>query len=95
MNEGIESKHSEATPVQPLRHSVERAVEHYLRQLEGEQVTNLYQFVLAEMEQPLLTTVMRSVNGNQSRASQILGISRGTLRKKLAAYQIDSSRRST
>lgn len=50
--------------------------------------------VLAEMEAPLLRAVMRYTNWNQSRAAKLLGISRGTLRKKLATYQIeDASRR--
>ncbi len=49
--------------------------------------------VLAEMEVPLLRVVMRYTKNNQSKAAKILGLSRGTLRKKLAIYQIDESRR--
>jgi Fis family transcriptional regulator len=44
--------------------------------------------VLAEVERPLLACVLEKVGGNQSRAAQVLGISRSTLRKKLAHYHI-------
>ncbi len=74
---------------QPFRQCVVEAVSGYLQQIEEEQVCHLYRLVLSEMEQPLLETVMRHVNGNQSQASQLLGISRSTLRKKLSTYQIE------
>ena len=45
--------------------------------------------VLDEVEQPLLEVVMRHCGGNQTRAAQILGINRGTLRKKLQQYHLD------
>ncbi len=61
----------------------------YLTQLEGKIPDNLYPLVLVEMEVPLLKTVMQFTNGNQSRAAKVLGLSRGTLRKKLALYEID------
>ncbi|MGB0360224.1 MAG: helix-turn-helix domain-containing protein, partial [Endozoicomonas sp.] len=37
-------------------------------------------------EAPLLETVMTYVKGNQTRASVLLGLNRGTLRKKLKQY---------
>jgi Fis family transcriptional regulator len=46
----------------------------------------LYELVLGEVEPPLLRTVMEYTRGNQSRAAEILGINRGTLRKKLKTY---------
>lgn len=69
--------------------SVQQALQHYFAKLDGEQPANVYQMVLAEMEVPLLKTVMRYTNSNQSKAAKILGLSRGTLRKKLAIYQIE------
>ena len=52
-------------------------------------INGLYQMVISETEQPLLETVMLQTRGNQSKAAQILGISRSTLRKKLAQYDLD------
>ena len=45
--------------------------------------------MLAEVERPLLESVMTHARGNQSHAAEYLGISRSTLRKKLKLYQID------
>jgi Fis family transcriptional regulator len=70
----------------PLKVCVERALEAYFERLDGEPATNLYGLVLEEVERPLLETVMRHACGNQSRAAEMLGVNRGTLRKKLKQY---------
>ena len=74
---------------QPLRKCVEVAMEHYFKLLEGERPSGLYQMVLAEVEKPLLETVMRHARGNQSQAAEFLGISRSSLRKKLKHYGLE------
>ena len=66
-----------------LRDHVEHAMRSYFANLNGEQVTNVYDMVLAEIEGPLLEVVLEYTRGNQTRASEILGLNRGTLRKKL------------
>jgi len=71
---------------QPLHDSVRQALESYFAQLKGQPPTNLYELVLAEVEVPLLEAVMEYTKGNQSRAAILLGLSRGTLRKKLKIY---------
>ncbi len=73
---------------QTLRHSVEQALRNYFAHLEGAEVTDVYQMVLSEIEAPLLETVMAHVRGNQTRASELLGLNRGTLRKKLKQYDL-------
>ena len=65
---------------------VRSAVESYFRDLNGHAPGNLYEMVIAEVERPLLQTVMQQVHGNQTRAAKMLGINRSTLRKKLAQY---------
>jgi Fis family transcriptional regulator len=45
--------------------------------------------VLSEMENPLLKVVLQYARGNQSKAAEILGINRSTLRKKLAKYGLN------
>lgn len=74
---------------QSFASSVQHSLQNYIAQLDGEEPAELYGMVLAEMEVPLLKVIMRYTHGNQSKAAKILGISRGTLRKKLAIYQID------
>lgn len=71
---------------QPLHDSVRQALENYLSQLNGELPSNLYELILAEVEAPLMDAVMEYTKGNQSRAAIVLGLSRGTLRKKLKMY---------
>lgn len=78
-----------AQSTQPLRASVETALHNYFAQLGEATPNNLYELVLAEVEAPLLEVVLRQTRGNQTKAAQMLGLSRGTLRKKLKQYNLD------
>jgi Fis family transcriptional regulator len=71
---------------QPLASAVETALTRYLKDLDGDRPSDLYEMVLCEVEKPLLRTVLQFTRGNQSLAAQILGLNRSTLRKKLAKY---------
>jgi len=74
------------TPNQSLRACVESTMENYFRHLDGQAVSDVYNMVLAEIEAPLLEVVMKNTRQNQTKASEILGLNRGTLRKKLKQY---------
>jgi len=74
---------------EPLCEYVRIALEKYFSQLNGHAGDGLYKMVITEVEKPLLETVLRHAGSNQTRAAQILGISRGTLRKKIAHYGLD------
>ena len=71
---------------QSLKALVRGAVERYFDELQDAPVTGLYDVVLEQVEEPLLQTVMERHGGNQTRAAEVLGMSRGTLRKKLIRY---------
>ena len=71
---------------QPIRRGVTSALELYLDDLNGHDVNDLYHVVMSEVEPAILDVVMQHVESNQSHAAEILGISRGTLRKKLKQY---------
>ncbi len=76
-----------ATPAgKPLRKLTEDALRTYFKNLNGHNPGDLYGLVLREVEQPLFKAVLEHTGGNQSRAADILGINRGTLRKKLKSY---------
>lgn len=75
--------------VGPIRACVSEALASYFETLKGHDCDGLYKLVLAEVEIPLLEAVMRHCGGNQTRAAQMLGINRGTLRKKLQQYGLD------
>jgi Fis family transcriptional regulator, factor for inversion stimulation protein len=70
----------------PLRQSIDDALARYFHDLDGTEPSDLYNMVLQETEYPLLKRVMDYTGGNQSRASDILGINRSTLRKKLRSH---------
>ena len=69
-----------------LRQEVKRAMARYFMQLDGQAPSELYQLVMNEVEAPLLEVVMQQADNNQSKAATMLGINRGTLRKKLKQY---------
>lgn len=75
-----------STTQNTLRNSVKETMDAYLKQLDGHSAGQLYNMFLQEVETPLLETVMAYVRGNQSKAAELLGINRGTLRKKLKMY---------
>ncbi len=78
--------------VPSLRDAVTTAVRTYLDELDGQVSTDVYQMVLAEVEAPLLEEIMAYTRNNQTRASLMLGLNRGTLRKKLKQYNLLSAR---
>ncbi|MFQ6004003.1 MAG: DNA-binding transcriptional regulator Fis [Woeseia sp.] len=72
----------------PLRKHTEEALNRYIASLNGDRPGDLYDLVLGEVEEPLFKVVMDYTHGNQSQAAGILGINRGTLRKKLKIYSL-------
>ena len=71
-----------------LSHQVSKSMRKYFKELDGERASDIYNMVLKEVELPLLEIGMRECNDNQSKASQILGINRGTLRTKLKEHKL-------
>ncbi len=69
-----------------LRSDVEKAMQQYFANLGDESASDLYQLVLHEIEGPLLEATLRHCGSNQSKASILLGLNRGTLRKKLKQH---------
>lgn len=74
--------HSQA----PLRSHVEQVVRAYFAALGDDMPTDLYALILQEVEAPLLQVVLEQTRGNQTKCAQVLGLNRGTLRKKLKTY---------
>ena len=72
----------------PLHEHTEDALNVYFANLNGDSPGDLYDLVIGEVERPLFKAVMDYTDGNQSQAACILGINRGTLRKKLKTYAL-------
>ena len=77
---------SSASSPPSLRGCVEQAMENYFQNLDGQPVSDVYDMVMTEVEAPLLEIVLKYTRHNQTKAAQVLGLNRGTLRKKLKQY---------
>ena len=71
-----------------ISESIRRTLDRYFRDLDGELPSGIYDMVLKTVERPMLETVMRQADGNQTLAADMLGINRNTLRKKLNEHQL-------
>ena len=69
-----------------LSDNIEMLLDQYFTDLAGESPGNLYNLVVSNVEKPLLLYVMNYAEGNQSKAAEILGLNRNTLRKKLKTH---------
>nr|WP_197495992.1 helix-turn-helix domain-containing protein [Acidihalobacter yilgarnensis] len=85
----ITCRHGRCACAPPLSDAVRISLEHYFQALDGHEPSDLYRLVLAEVERPLLEAVLIQCRGNQCRAASYLGISRGTLRKKLLDHGLN------
>lgn len=76
------------TAQEPLRVHVERVVRQYFAMLGDDVPTDLYDLILKQVEEPLLSVALEQTRGNQTKCAKILGLNRGTLRKKLKTYDL-------
>jgi len=74
------------TQDQGLQDLVYDLVTRFLAENKSKSISDLYDMILSEVEPPLLQAVMEKRRGNQLQAARMLGISRGTIRKKLQRY---------
>ncbi|HVC12795.1 MAG TPA: helix-turn-helix domain-containing protein [Burkholderiales bacterium] len=71
-----------------LADAVKRSLERYFKDMDGERPTAIYDMVLKNIERPMIETVLRYAEGNQTLAAEMLGINRNTLRKKMQLLRI-------
>ena len=68
---------------------VREAVNDYFKDLDGEEPScGVYDMVMNCVEKPLIETVLHQAGGNQTRAAELLGLNRNTLRKKIQQHRI-------
>ena len=83
-----ESK-TEACRENELSTTVRKVMRQYFKDLDGEKASGIYDMVVAAVEKPMLEVVMFQAQGNQTRAAELLGLNRNTLRKKLQQHGLD------
>ena len=69
-----------------LANAVKHAIETYFKDLEGEKAHGIYSMVIDSVEKTLIGDILKRSNGNQSEATQKLGINRNTLRAKMKKF---------
>ena len=69
-----------------LKQVVKDTLRNYFSNIGNEQPVDFYFILLEEIERPLLEVLINHTHYNQVKMAHILGISRGTLRKKLKQY---------
>ena len=74
--------------ISQLSHAVKHSIRRYLYELDGTLPNDMYSLVLRQIERPLFEAILEHTKGNQSRAAEMLGLNRGTLRKKLRSYDL-------
>ncbi len=74
--------------------SVERHLQRYFSaHNEGLPPSGLYERIITEVEKPIINISLRATNGNQIKASKLLGLNRNTLRKKIRELGIITGRK--
>ncbi len=71
-----------------LSGAITESLDDYFMHLDGEPPHAIYEMVLGCVEKPMLEYVLHKVGGNQSKAAEMLGLNRNTLRKKMALYHL-------
>ena len=69
-----------------LKELVRKHIDQYLEQLDGEIPQDLYDLVISQVEHALLEATLYQSSNNQSKAAEMLGISRGTLRTRMKLF---------
>ena len=72
-----------------LSNAVNESLEDYFTHLDGQPPHAIYDMVLGCVEKPMLEFILNKVGCNQSKAAEILGLNRNTLRKKMAEYNLN------
>jgi Fis family transcriptional regulator len=69
-----------------IAHCVRTAIDGYFQDLDGEEPSAIYEMVIGCIERPLIRAVLQQAAGNQTRAAEMLGLNRHTLRKKMKQH---------
>ncbi len=80
----------ERVPIEQLsfEEMVRAKIYNLLQRLEGCSMENLYEEVISRVERPLIELVLERTGNNQIKASEILGLNRNTLRKKITERKV-------
>lgn len=73
---------------------LDTSVKKYVSHMDVRQNGGLHDLIIRGVEKPLLEIVLEETEGNRTKAANILGINRNTLRKKIQNYNIKCQNKS-
>ena len=76
----------------PLEETLVECLDIYFHRLGEQKPHAVLRMVTEVIEKSTITYVINKTGGNISKASQILGVTRATLRKKISNYKIDNGK---
>jgi len=71
-----------------MEETLKKKLKKYFKNLDGEEGHEVLKMVMDDVEPVVIQYVLDRVNQNQSRAAKILGLNRGTLKKKIDLYKL-------
>ena len=71
-----------------MEETLKKKLKKDFKNLDGEEAQDVLKMVLDDVEPVVIQYVLDRVNQNQSRAAKILGLNRGTLKKKIDLYKL-------
>lgn len=72
-----------------LSECVDQKLQEYFEHLDGQlPACNLHAAIIAQVEKPLIKLILKKAGGKKVQASEMLGISRNTLTKKIKTYKL-------
>lgn len=83
------SEHEQGEQTSELDRCVRLCVKRYLRDMGDHEPEQLYRLFLQQFDRAMLEEVLEFADANQTRAARILGLNRGTLRKKISQLDDD------
>jgi len=86
---GHDGAHGEGHKLETLDEAVVRCLRTYMDQLGYAEATDMHRNLLTMVEPALLRLVLEKCDGNQLKASDMLGLNRNTVRKLIRQYDID------
>lgn len=76
-----------------LEDYIESKLGEFVRAMKVSSARSMYPTFMRAVERPLIELALKETNGNQIQASQLLGMNRNTLRKKIGEFKISVKRR--
>jgi Fis family transcriptional regulator len=71
-----------------MKETLKKKLKKYFKNLDGEEGHDVLKMVMDDVEPVVIQYVLDRVNQNQSRAAKILGLNRGTLKKKIDLHKL-------